>query len=237
MSVATINRAVDGFSYSVKRVRIQPERRNDDEAIEARISYAKSFLELVSTVPAQSILFIDEVGFNISMRTRLGRSLRGTRAVQVVPSLRSRNISICCAMNNHQIVYYCAQTKPYNKELFCEFLGLLFEMLRLRGIEHTVLVMDNVPFHKCSNVQVLIEKNGNRVIFLPPYSPFLNPIENMFSKWKECVRSERPADEDHLMSLIEDGAELITSEDCAGFYRNMMSCIERCAEGQPIEDV
>jgi transposase len=48
--------------------------------------------------------------------------------------------------------------------------------------------MDNVAFHKNAGVRSNIERRGNRLLLLPPYSPFLNPIENLFSKWKEIIR-------------------------------------------------
>ena len=53
--------------------------------------------------------------------------------------------------------------------------------------------MDNVAFHKNKEVKAIAEAKRHIIIFLPPYSPFLNPIENMFSKWKQVIRAKRPA--------------------------------------------
>ena len=158
VSKTTVDRALVGFSYTVKRVYVQPERRNDAEAINDRYRYACEFLYLVSVVPEECIIFLDELGFNVSMRTRRGRSLRGTRAIQVVPSLRSRNISICCAMSSKQIIYYKAQSKPFNGVFFSEFLVKLFAILEERGVTNAVLVMDNVPFHKSEIIRELIDE-------------------------------------------------------------------------------
>ena len=51
--------------------------------------------------------------------------------------------------------------------------------------------MDNVPFHKSSQIEEMIVESGNHVKFMPPYSQLLNPIENMFSKWKESFKSKQ----------------------------------------------
>ncbi|KAI5154465.1 hypothetical protein ENBRE01_3387, partial [Enteropsectra breve] len=64
--------------------------------------------------------------------------------------------------------------------------------------------------------------------YLPPYSPFLNPIENMFAKWKQTVRRMRIQDEDDLIVAIQDGSRLISPADCNGFFRNMIGYLPRC---------
>ena len=109
-------------------------------------------------------------------------------------------------------------------------------MLAERNVTSAVLVMDNVPFHKGEQVRALVESHGHRVLYLPPYSPFLNPIENMFSKWKEYVRRERPENEPHLLDLIDSGAGLVTGDDCSAFFRHMMGFITRCLSRQVIVD-
>ena len=64
-------------------------------------------------------------------------------------------------------------------------------------------------------MRTTINEVGYLTKYLPPYSPFLNPIKNMISAWKEFVR-QRLTSEKHLMELIEDGSKLITSDHCNG---------------------
>ena len=87
VSITTVERYLREFHYSLKRIHALPQRRNDEVAIESRAEYARNFLQLVSTVDQNRFVFIDEVGFCVSMRARRGRSLQGTRAVQVVSGL------------------------------------------------------------------------------------------------------------------------------------------------------
>ena len=89
--------------------------------------------------------------------------------------------------------------------------------LKDKNINDEVCIMANVSFHKSKEVQRLIKDSSYSNLFLPPYSPFLNPIENMFSKWKEHVRRENPQNESHLLELINNGSQLISSKNCEGF--------------------
>ena len=63
------------------------------------------------------------------------------------------------------------------------------------------------------------------MVYLPPYSPFMNPIENCFSKWKNHVVRGSAKNEDALKSLIEGGFNCINASDCSGFYRKMLRYI------------
>jgi transposase len=96
--------------------------------------------------------------------------------------------------------------------------------------------MDNVPFHRSVVVKETIENFGWEFLYLPPYSPFLNPIENLFSKWKESVRRSSPNNEEQLLNLVENGAEKITSENCSGYYRNMFRYLRISLNNEIIED-
>jgi hypothetical protein len=122
------------------------------------------------------------------MRRRRGRSLSGERAVLNVPALRNRNISVCCATSRHGTFLYRKQDRPFNTETFSAYINELLAKLEHDGINNAILVLDNVPFHKPLVTREKVEATGHTLVFLPPYSPFLNPIENMFSQWKDSVK-------------------------------------------------
>ncbi|MGL6009021.1 MAG: IS630 family transposase, partial [Culicoidibacterales bacterium] len=180
VSKNTIDRAISGFCYSLKRIHCVPIRRNIQDTLEERRKYALDYISLQSQYSESQFIFVDETGFNISMRSTRGRSLLGTPATQIVPQIRSRNISICCAMSVSGIIHYRSQNRAYNAEFFTLFIRELATKLNTPA----VLIMDNVKFHKVASVIEEINSNGFAVKYLPPYSPFLNPIENMFSQWK-----------------------------------------------------
>jgi hypothetical protein len=148
VSKSTIERTIENFKYSFKRVNNLPVRSNDEQSLNARSCYGNLFMQLMSSVDDSKFYFIDEVGFNVSMRCRRGRSLIGTRAVQNVTSLRSRNISFCCAMNKNGVFKYSSQKRAYNTESFLGFIEDVIEKLNELKVKGVVIIMDNVPFHK-----------------------------------------------------------------------------------------
>ena len=103
VSLSTISRVFRAFHYTIKRVRVQPERRNDPQAIAARREYAIMFIEIMSR--RESMYFVDESGFNCSMRIHHGRSMRGQPAVVRVPSIRAKNFSLCAAYSMNSMFH------------------------------------------------------------------------------------------------------------------------------------
>lgn len=228
VSKMTICRYIKSFNYTFKSLTLQPERRNDQKSINDRETYAAKFYELIAEIDESRIYFVDEVGFNVSMRSKRGRSLKGNNAVQTVPGIRSRNISVCCSMTKECVTKYNVQTYAYNTLSFNSFMSSLFEYIEKEKPGNSAIVLDNVAFHKNKQIHDIVKSKGHTLLFLPPYSPFLNPIENMFSKWKQSIRIENPNNESELFDLIENVNNLISSQDCAGFYRNMHKFLPKC---------
>jgi transposase len=96
--------------------------------------------------------------------------------------------------------------------------------------------MDNASIHRTRALQELCISRNIRMIYLPPYSPFLNPIENLFSKWKGIVKSELVSNEEELLARINTASIEITESDCDGYFRNMLCYIGRCMNNEDIDD-
>ena len=150
----------------------------------------------------------------------------------MVPALRSRNFSVVCAMTRNGMLHYELHNRAINREKFTDFLNNLQAKLENSNIHRCVMVMDNVPFHRNRDVKSVIEDNGHKLMLLPPYSPFFNPIENIFSMWKSLVKRSKPLNEDELMDAISNGSSLISRDDCEGFVRHMLSNIQKCINGE-----
>ena len=228
VSIMTVSRCIKAFNYTFKSITLIPQRRNDLKSLDDREAYARRFFDVISDIDETKLYFVDEVGFNVSMRGSHGRSLRGTNAVKVVPGLRSRNISVCCAMSKMGVTLYNVQTTAYNTATFTVFIGSLLKYIESEQSGKSAIILDNVPFHKNCNVKEMVESKGHILLFLPPYSPFLNPIENMFSKWKQAIKAENPTNESHLFELINNVHSTISADDCAAFYRNMLRFLPQC---------
>ena len=84
--------------------------------------------------------------------------------------------------------------------------------------EGDVVIMDNLPAHKVSGVRPAIEQAGARLIYLPPYSPDFNPIENAFSKLKAHLRKAAARTVNDLWNAIAQAIDLLTPEECRNLF-------------------
>jgi transposase len=85
--------------------------------------------------------------------------------------------------------------------------------------------MDNASIHKNEEQRNFLESNGFELKFLPGYSPQLNPIEEVFSKWKHYIAQGNPNTNEDLNLLINSSSNLISSQDCEGFFRHVRSFV------------
>ena len=81
-----------------------------------------------------------------------------------------------------------------------------------------VVILDNLATHKIQGVRQAIEAVGARLLYLPPYSPDFNPIEPMWSKIKQVLRSHAPRTEEGLLLAAKTAFNLISTVDCKGFF-------------------
>ncbi len=84
--------------------------------------------------------------------------------------------------------------------------------------KHDLVIMDNLATHKIAGVGQAIETAGARLLYLPPYSPNFNPIENMWSKIMQVLRSAAPRTQDQLIEAVHTAFKAISSADCRGFF-------------------
>ena len=91
-------------------------------------------------------------------------------------------------MNSECLYYYLAQETAFNSSCFIKFLDGLFNHFKADGLSSVTIIIDNVRFNHAEMVKKKIEDAGHRVLFLPAYSPFLNPIENLFNQLKFYVK-------------------------------------------------
>jgi transposase len=149
------------------------------------------------------------------MTRRYGRAPRGERVVDHVPAGKYHSTTILGALRHDgtiaALVYEGGTTVPV-MQAFAE--GQLQEILRPGDI----VVMDNLSAHKDARVIAAIESAGAAVCFLPPYSPDLNPIEKMWSKVKEILRSAKARTAEALLDAIGMALRAVTASDAEGWF-------------------
>lgn len=236
VSESTISRVLKAFHYSFKRTCLIPECRLSERTIELRFEYARSMHNELIRNP-EKVFFLDEVGFNISMRSSYGWSGCGSRSNIRVGNLRSRNITVCAILSNKGYVKFEHKTGGFCGADFIQFLETVLQEFDKRNITNGILVMDNATIHKYHGIpQALLSSKGHRLVYLPPYSPFLNPIEESFSKWKHLVRHAAPKSEQELYQLIESTHALITEEDATNYYSHSLEYFPKCLSKENIEN-
>jgi hypothetical protein len=134
---------------------------------------------------AGQLVFVDEMGTNTSLAPLYAWSRRGERALASVPRNWGANVTLLASMSAEGIGSCLAVECPTTREVFEAYLERVLAPSLRPG---QVIVMDNLSSHKGSRVRELIEERGCELMYLPPYSPDLNPIEGAFAKLKALLR-------------------------------------------------
>jgi len=220
-SLSTINNAIKDFNYSFKRIELIPAARNNEKTINLRQAYCETY----ALWDEDSLIFVDEFGISCSTRVKYGRSEKGTTPRKSVRTIRSKNISVSAAIMKNKVITFKIQDRPYTGESFFEFINNLCATLINTQITSAKIIMDNASIHKGERVRELLEQKGFQLVFLPAYSPQLNPIEEVFGKWKHLIKIENCSTIEDLMSKILSTASCITRSDCNAFFSHVREFI------------
>lgn len=225
---STIDNYIKSFHYSFKRVQKIAHSIITPENLQQRKEHSIWFLRQYNS--GRLIIYLDEVGFQVSMRRHYGRSKKGIRAQKVVKSIKTRNISVIAGMTSTSLYYYKVLETPGNSVNFVEYINDLLGYLLIGNIHNAILVLDNCSIHRSTQVKEMVENSGHELKFLPPYCPFFNPIENMFSQWKNLVGKKDPTSEDQLFDYIHQFQHILTSDLCKNYvdhvYHNCLDCLQ-----------
>src|ERR1700730_9388499 len=204
---------------------------------------------------ARNCVFIDESGFNLHIQRNFGRSLKGTPARSTVPTGRGVTVSILGAIaeagvidislkkpqaatvvkkrkGNGKVVRVVKGRIVTRTEHYLAYLSNVMNVLDRNDVKGHYLVMDNAPIHTPAKVRDLVESRGYQCLYLPTYSPFLNPIEEFWAKIKAGIRRNALSAEDRLSDRICDSVHNVTRADCQAWIRHAMSFFPRCKSGE-----
>ena len=162
-------------------------------------------------------IFLDEMGSNLALTRRYGRAAPGERVHDAVPSDQGGNVSTLGAIDRTGIRTGLSVPGAIEGETRVFFVEELLAPTLKRG---EVVFMDNCPIHKLDEIEDLIDARGAGVVFLPPYSPDLNPIEPCWSKVKARLRALKPRTLDDLLAALVDAFATVTGHDIRGWFRH-----------------
>jgi len=162
-----------------------------------------------------ALVFIDETGANTKMARRHGRAPRGERLRASLPHGHWKTTTFVGALRLTGMTAPMVLDGPMTGEWFLAYTGhILVPTLR----PGDVVILDNLPAHKGVAVRHAIEAVGARLLFLPPYSPDFNPIENAFSKLKALLRKAAARIVEQLWRVIGDSLDAFTPTECANYF-------------------
>ncbi|MCA1604983.1 MAG: IS630 family transposase [Acidobacteria bacterium] len=176
-----------------------------------------AFRVMVGVIDAKRLVFVDECSTNTSLAPLYGWSRRGERAHLKVPRNWGKNITLLSSITEEGMGPSLAVEGSTVREVFEVYLeDVLCPTLK----PGKIVLMDNLSAHKGGRVRELIESRGCELLYLPPYSPDFNPIEQAFSKIKELLRGACARTREVLVEAMGEALSLVTSEDARGFFEH-----------------
>jgi transposase len=146
-----------------------------------------------------------------------GRAPRGQRLIGRVPHGHWQTSTFLAALRHDAITAPCVIDGPINGETFLAWVAQFLVPTLAAG---DIVVMDNLGSHKGPAVQAAIEAAGARLLFLPPYSPDFNPIEQVFAKLKALLRKLAARSLPALWAAIGTVLPCFSPDECANYFAN-----------------
>ena len=171
---------------------------------------------LASHFDAKRLVFVDESGFNTSMTRLRARAPKGKRAYGKVPRNRGKNTTLIASISLQGAMGTAMTIEgATDSEVFEAYIEHFLAPTLTKG---QVVVLDGLGAHRTDKVRELVEATGADLLFLPSYSPDLNPIEEAFSKIKNIVRKAQARTREALVEAISLAISAITLEDAVGWF-------------------
>ena len=162
------------------------------------------------------LVFVDETGTNTKMTRSHGRCLRGHRLKAKAPFGHWKIQTFIAGLRRRGLTAPFVVDQPMNRLIFDTWVETQLAPTLSKG---DVVILDNLPAHKSQAAEQAIRAKGAWLLFLPSYSPDLNPIEMAFSKLKAHLRKRAARTIDDLWRAIGDICSLYDPAECENFFK------------------
>jgi transposase len=160
------------------------------------------------------LVFVDETGTSTKMVRTHGRCRRGQRLIGKAPFGHWKTTTFTAGLRCDGLVAPFVLDGPMNGEAFLVYVETVLAPSLSAG---DIVVIDNLPAHKIAGIRAAIEARGAFLLYLPPYSPELNPIEMAFAKLKTLLRKAAARTRDSLWDAIAEALSAFTINECANY--------------------
>ena len=177
----------------------------------------KDWKKFLSENVGKNLIFLDESGVNTNMTRHYARARKKERAVDSTPVNTPCNTTILSSVSIDVESAYTIYQGGTTAERFAEYLKTTL----VPTLSKTdIIIMDNMRSHHAKIVTEVLEKSGIAYMYLPPYSPDLNPIEKMWSKIKANLRKQKIRIAAELPEAIKQAFSTVCQSDCIGWFRS-----------------
>jgi hypothetical protein len=248
-------------NLSLKVVSRHPVARNSEKTLQLRKEFVEEWIQKKGMIYMQNCVFLDESGFDINMRRTRGWSKQGTQAVVETPSARGASHTIIGDISAYGVVNVSIRdpgntrkrrvvgatkrkaagdmaptipkgtTSGHYIQFISDTMDIMDEFPNMKG---THIVMDNAPIHSPQLIDPFITERGYIPVYLPLYSPELNPIEMFWKVLKDRVKRGSLTIAETLNSRISDGREDVPVEHLQNFIQHSIDCLPKCLNKEPL---
>jgi transposase len=194
---------------------VEPKKRSLGAGERDEFLRAAWRLLVTGEIAAERLVFVDEMGTNISLSPLYSWSRKGERAFGSAPRNWGKNVTLLASITRKGLGPCLAVEGATRREVFEAYLEHVLAPTLKPG---QIVVMDNLSAHKGERVRELIEQRGCELLYLPPYSPDFNPIEQAFSKVKDLMRRAEARTREALIEAMGVALSAVSARDAQGFF-------------------
>jgi transposase len=184
---------------------------------EANLKRREEFATKIQSIAPQKLIFLDESGVTTSMTRFYARSLGGQRICETTPGGHWKITTILGAMSLRGMIATMTVEAATDREIFLAYVEQVLCPALKPG---DVVVMDNLSSHKVDGIRERIERAGAEVLYLPPYSPDLNPIEKAWAKLKQLLPAAKARTKEALDQAIADALNRISADNALAWFKH-----------------
>jgi transposase len=213
VSIGTMFNTLKKLNITRKKKTFSDPKKNTDDVKRKKENYDQQ----LEKIEPEKRLYLDETGSCLNMSPAYGRSKQGRPAYDEKPTYPGDTVSTLAILAEDGIKAKYTYSMALTAVLFIAYLDVYVLPILKAG---QTLIMDNHPVHHAKIVSEFLHKNNVKFLYLPPYSPELNPIEEAFSKIKHFIKKHKPRKLDRLLTVINKAFETITDKDIYGYFNH-----------------
>lgn len=214
VSVGAMHGTLKRLGITLKKKSTYDPKKDTDE-IQAE---TERYHGEIDGVPLDDRLYLDETGARLNMSLTYGRSPQGDRVFDGKPVSPGQTVNTVAVLGTQGLQAQWRYQGSLTAQWFVAYLSVYLLPLLSDG---KVLIMDNPPVHRSRAVAKFLKTHQVRHVFLSPYSPELNPIEEAWSKFKQPLKRAKARTVDDLVDAMERASKTISTEDCEGYFQHV----------------